>query len=132
MKLIEWSDKFSVGVESMDQQHMRIIAMINELIENPQHLEDQTLVSKQLETMISYALEHFELEEKLLKENDYPDFDSHHAKHLEYGKKLGTLCAASFVKDNVMADELLSFLGEWWIHHILEEDMRYAKFLQEK
>lgn len=132
MKLIEWSDKFSVGVESMDQQHMRIIAMINELIENPQHLTVQTLVSKHLETMISYALEHFELEEKLLKENQYPEFDNHHAKHLEYGKKLGALCAASLDKDNVTTDELLTFLGEWWIHHILEEDMRYAKFLQER
>lgn len=34
-------------------------------------------------------------------------------------------------KDSVLA-ELLEFLRDWWIHHILEEDMQYRSFFVER
>lgn len=132
MDLIEWSDGYSVGIESIDQQHQKIINLINSLAENPDNLSNSKVVSALLNEMISYALEHFNFEEALLKENGYPDFDNHHAKHVAYSKKIGNLCAASMSHTKVTPEELKENLCDWWIQHILKEDMAYSKFFNER
>ena len=36
MEKIQWSEKFSVGVEKLDKQHQQIIGMLNRLISTPE------------------------------------------------------------------------------------------------
>jgi hemerythrin len=35
-------------------------------------------------------------------------------------------------KNRNVPEELLSYLGEWWMGHILNEDMKYKSHFEEK
>ena len=71
-------------------------------------------------------------EEHLLNDNDYPDASSHAVIHQFYVKKVENFLKMSFDDGHDFRAEVLSFLKEWWTYHILEEDMKYRPFLQEK
>ncbi|MES9900187.1 MAG: bacteriohemerythrin [Sedimenticola sp.] len=132
MKKIFWEDEFSVGVEELDRQHQKIIEVINSLIDKPRILLRFKNVSSALMELTNYVSEHFLLEERLLQENGYPDLLDHSKKHTAYSKQIGHLCKKSLDGKSEVPHELLGFLTDWWINHILHEDMQYKAFFKEK
>lgn len=85
-----------------------------------------------LSELNSYVSEHFLLEEQLLEENNYPSLVDHSKKHTEYGKRVTDFCLKTVENKKNMPEELLCYLGEWWVGHILYEDMKYKSFFEEK
>ena len=132
MKKIVWKDEFSVGVEALDQQHQQIIKIINSLADQPRFFLRFQNVSSALMELTTYVSEHFLLEEQLLKENGYPDLLSHSKKHIDYSEKITDLCRSSLQGKREVPYELLEFLCDWWTNHILQEDMQYKAFFEEK
>lgn len=128
---IVWTDHFSVGNKKLDEQHFKIVSFINELIDMPainRQAEALDCISK----MLTYSVEHLDYEEKILRENDYPDSVSHSVIHKFYVMKVQNFLKMSFQDNNDFRSEVIIFLKEWWTYHILEEDMKYRPFLQEK
>ena len=132
MEKIIWKREYSVGVERLDRQHQRIISVINKLIAKPRIFSKSGTISEVLSELNSYVSEHFLLEEQLLEENNYPSLIDHSKKHTEYGERIADFCLKSMKKNKNVHEELLSYLGEWWIGHILYEDMKYKSFFEEK
>ncbi len=46
MSLMEWNEKLSVGVPSIDEQHKKLVAMLNELYDAMQAKHDQDALAK--------------------------------------------------------------------------------------
>lgn len=132
MEKIVWSDEFSVGVRVLDDQHKTLIHIVNKLIENPHELVDSMIISDALDEMTKYASQHFQLEEQLMEENGYPGFEQQKAQHKAFKTKLVRLCSAIRQHEQEVPDILLNYLHEWWLHHILQEDMEYRSFFSEK
>jgi hemerythrin-like metal-binding protein len=65
MEQITWTEDFSVGVVRLDEQHKRLIQMINRLIAKPQTTTESEMVSDLLSDMTNYAQKHFAAEEEL-------------------------------------------------------------------
>ena len=59
MEEIVWMNEFSVGVKEMDEQHKKLIAMINLLIADQKSLTAPETIAKLLTEMTDYAQEHF-------------------------------------------------------------------------
>ena len=131
LEKIIWTEEFSVGHETLDAQHFKIVSYINELIHMPA-ITKQTVALEYITKMLMYSREHLDYEEQLLNENDYPDASSHSVIHQFYVKKVENFLKMSFVDDYDFRSEVLNFLKEWWIYHILEEDMKYRPFIEEK
>ena len=132
MEKIVWKHEYSVGVERLDRQHQRIISVINKLIAKPRIFRSSRSIADILAELNSYVSEHFLLEEQLLEENGYPSLIEHSNRHTEYGERIADFCLKSVAKDKNVPDKLLRYLGEWWIGHILHEDMKYKSFFEEK
>lgn len=132
MEKIIWKREYSVGVERLDRQHQRIISVINRLIAKPRAFTTSGTIADVLSELNSYVSEHFLLEEQLLEENNYPRLIDHSKKHTEYGERVTGFCLKTIEKNKNIREELLSYLGEWWIGHILYEDMKYKNFFNEK
>jgi hemerythrin len=81
--------------------------------------------------MQKYAQLHFETEERLLAEHNYPTLDAHAEKHREFERKTDTFLKAIRLPVDDVPDTLLVFLRFWWIDHILVEDMKYKYFFQD-
>ena len=133
METIRWSDKYSVGVKKLDEQHQQIIGMLNRLVSAPEAKDaGSETITDILTTMTRYALEHFKTEEKLMQAHGYPDLEEHREEHVAYRRKAIDFSTASSLGVEATPQILVTFLFEWWTHHILIEDMKYKAFFAEK
>ncbi|MDJ0880071.1 MAG: bacteriohemerythrin [Gammaproteobacteria bacterium] len=130
LEKIIWTEEFSVGHKQLNDQHLKIVSFINELIESP--INDQVDALKCISRMLEYSKEHLEYEEGLLERHNYPEASSHSIIHQFYVRKVENFLKMSFHEPHIFRTEVLSFLKEWWTYHILEEDMKYRPFLEEK
>ena len=127
-----WTEDYSVGIEELDRQHRKLFELINKLSDHTVELSSLGEKSDILNELISYAIEHLEYEESLLTEHGYPETDNHKEKHAHYLEKFNALLKDSKSGEEVFSDDLVSFLQNWWRHHVLEEDMKYKPFFAEK
>ena len=132
MQKIVWSDDFSVGIRSIDEQHKKLIDIINKLIAAPNLSVCSETVSDVLSEMLRYTKEHLEFEEQLLKEHGYPDLEHHISNHLMYLENIGHFALKVMNGNQDVPEELLKYLQDWLINHILHDDMEYSQFLKDK
>lgn len=131
MEKFHWNDTYSVGVSQMDDEHKKILSIINQMVEHPETSERSETISDILGQLTTYAYEHFDHEEKLLEEHGYPDLNSQRVEHRKFRRRIATFCS------NIMSDrnrqytapeDLLEYLMAWWKDHILVSDKKYGVF----
>jgi len=142
MTFFEWEDRFSVGVAEMDDQHQRLISLINELHEsaqpdrerNPRTAAARELVTiaSVLDKMIAYAYHHLEDEEAYMVELGYPGYDKHKRDHKEFTDRIRSFKSDFDEGRAVVSAEIMQFLQDWWRSHILDADKEYGPFFNEK
>jgi hemerythrin-like metal-binding protein len=133
MESVQWSEKFSVGVRELDQQHQQLIKLLNILIskQGTTNTHSET-VSDTLMAMTRYAQTHFKTEERLMEANGYTGLEDKKMQHRDFRKKtVGFSTATTFGIDQVPED-LLTYINNWLVHHILEEDMAYKAFFKDE
>ncbi len=131
MEEITWTDAFSVGVTRLDEQHKRLIGMINRLMGGSRARARSESVSELLADMADYASEHFATEEELLRRYRYPLLDSHLAAHDSFRENTTQFCLAMTLGVEAIPEHMLKYLRAWLLHHILEDDMAYRPFFLE-
>jgi hemerythrin len=133
MKPVQWSEKFSVGVEELDQQHQQLIKMLNRLISTRETTDTNSeTISDMLQAMTRYAHKHFKTEESLMMAYDYPGLEEQKQEHRAYRIKTVDFSTATMLGIDTVPEILLVYLFEWWTHHILDEDMKYKQFFAGK
>lgn len=125
MDKLTWNEKFSVGVPVLDAQHMEIIRIINKLIDANNVEVSSEVISETLTNMTNYAILHFKTEEDFMLEHNFPEFAAHKKEHTDYRKKTLSFCLDTMVHKHTIPVDILTFLKDWWVHHILESDMKY-------
>ncbi len=125
MEKLIWDETFSVGVEILDEQHKKLIKMLNAMIEAPGTDVGSELVSEVLTQMQQYATKHFSQEEEYMIKYGYMYYDQHKAEHKQYMKKMAMLCIETMRQRKAVPTEMLEFLKSWWVNHILKNDMQY-------
>jgi len=132
MEKLEWSEKYSVGVKELDEQHRVIFDLINSLSD----LKNIHVLSKELAValtkMTNYLGEHFELEEKYMREYNYPRYDIQVTQHTQFKKKIVKFNLETMQRKPTVPKEFLEYLQEWFVNHILKEDMLYRDFFIER
>jgi hemerythrin len=128
MDKLNWTPEMSVGVNEFDEQHKRVIMMINRLIDAQHATTDPRTISDMLDRMSRYAQEHLKTEERLMAQYGYPLFKQHKAQHMTYIKKIVDFCTAAQIVNDSIEGGLLAYLREWWEHHIQNSDKAYATF----
>lgn len=128
MDKIIWDDSLSVGVAELDSQHRRLADLINLLGEEARASGSGKLLEKAIGKLTVYAFTHFGHEEKLLAQCGFPGLEAQRAEHDEFSQTL-----MRFSRDAAVGmldqTQLFNYLSKWWVHHILEEDMRYKPFV---
>ncbi len=132
MPYIEWSDKFSVNVREIDEQHKKLFAMINSLQEAMVANKGREVQKAVIDEMVEYAILHFDTEEQYMKRFAYPGYTTHHAEHVAFTAKAADLKKRVEAVGFVLSLEILSFLKDWLQNHILVTDKRYSAYFNEK
>jgi hemerythrin-like metal-binding protein len=129
MALLIWNQGMSVGVRVLDEDHKKLIAMINELHASMMEGHSNEIVGGVLRRLANYTVEHFQREEKLFAETGYPNAAAHKREH----EKLKSQVMAEIQKFQAgtvgLGMETLNFLRDWLKHHIQESDKAYSAHL---
>lgn len=131
VKKLEWKDDYSVDVKILDDQHKQMFATINELLEAINTNTPKERMKSIIDNLIKYKLFHFETEEKYFKEFNYDGAEEHIAKHHEFNEKLNALIAKHSEVSLEFAFELIDFLEDWLISHLMIMDQGYKKCFKE-
>ncbi|HSM23978.1 MAG TPA: bacteriohemerythrin, partial [Anaerolineaceae bacterium] len=133
MEPFKWSEKYSVGVRELDQQHKTLFMLLNRLISATGTISIHSeTISEILGEMTRYAQTHFTTEERLLEAYGYPGLEEHKVQHNDFRNKTTEFIEKATIGDKQIPEVLLEFLTNWLTHHILEEDMAYRSFFREK
>jgi hemerythrin len=132
METINWRNEFSVGVAEMDEQHKKLLGMINRLIEEQHSLTDPKTIAELLTAMTDYAQIHFRAEEYLMAEYGYDQKANQEKMHQAFIDKTISFYSATDIGPNILSTALLDYLGSWLVSHILREDMKYKEFFRSK
>ncbi|MCU7835812.1 MAG: bacteriohemerythrin [gamma proteobacterium symbiont of Taylorina sp.] len=131
MAFIDWSDSLSVGYKEMDDDHKNLVGIINKLDDAIIANREFEEIGEILEELLSYTVWHFRHEERLMQTYGYPAFYEHKQEHDEL-TNIALAKSKTFQQGNLdVANDLMPFLKDWLIKHILETDMKTGHFLAE-
>ncbi len=130
MPLVEWNEKLSVGVPSVDVQHKKLVGMLNELYDAMQARQSHGALGKVLSGLIDYTAYHFQHEEALFAKTGYPAASAHKKEHEDLIKHF--LEVKQKYEDDAVRTlpiEVLNFLRKWLLNHIAGSDKAFGPHL---
>lgn len=128
MALINWDDSLSVKVTSIDNQHKKLIAMINDFYDGIVKGSSKESLVKLVAAMKNYTVEHFSHEEIVMQKVGYPDFQAHKKQHEMFVAKVAEVEEKTKSGKLVVSVELTNFLKDWLKNHINVIDKKYSDY----
>jgi len=131
----EWSEKYSVHVHELDNQHHHYFDILNKIVEKlDPPVFDKEEIRLLLSELFDYAAYHLDTEEKLFHELKYEDAPNHIAQHKYYRQTVADFM--SHIDDPgqdlpLFFSKVVEFATEWFASHILVEDQKYTHFFNE-
>lgn len=129
--VMDWDPKYAVGVEQIDQQHQELFARIGRL-EAAMRKGEREEVSRMLEFLGEYVVEHFGCEEREMKERAFPFFSIHKAAHDQFVQRFQEIKAeyAATGETPWLSIKVHKVVMTWLREHILGMDQRLATHLK--
>ena len=132
--LIDWSDEYSIGIYRIDEQHKFFFEAVHRLYQECLSGEGEHIILETLMFMQNYAIGHFQSEEALMREHEYPRTEEHanlHAGFLdEYSKLMEEFDELGPSQD--LAERTGEMVQDWLVDHIAIADMAYARHIMER
>jgi hemerythrin len=129
--MYEMKPEFFTGIELIDSEHARLFELANEAY---QLMQDQYTPDKYdyivgiLNSLRDYAKQHFSDEETYMESIQYKKLFTQKIEHQAFITKLEEINLDTIDENQEKAIlDLLAFLNEWLIQHILEKDMLIGK-----
>ena len=133
LEIFPWQNNYSVGVHTIDEQHQKLIHLLNKLA-FALATQSTTLELKNIFYELAlYAVYHFQTEENIWHEHfTGDDWETSHKKsHEHFVTEVRRLQDQENIKPfNEVIEDVLSFLTRWLIIHILDSDKRMAIVVQ--
>jgi len=126
---IVWKDSYSVGIASLDNDHKKLISLLNQFSTAYDYAMSEEYERQALNDLISYTKYHFDREEQLLEKYNYPDVVAHKAQHQKMIEQVNSFMDLYNEKGHDALNEISEFLSNWLINHINGTDKEYSKLL---
>jgi len=128
MSLITWSDSMSVGIAEVDDQHKKLVAIVNALHDAMLKGHARNVMGPLLDEVVDYTVYHFGTEERLFAEKGYPQAAEHKQLHDDLTATAKKLRADVAAGRSIISHEVMRFLRDWLSGHILSEDKKFGKW----
>ncbi len=133
MPFIEWNPaKLSTKVDAMDKEHIKLLALMNDLYDLYKAKAPATKQLDSLAKLLAYAAEHFRDEEAYMQKIKYPNFASHKKIHDELMKRLREFESGVKAGTSQVNEEIFAFLKVWITSHIMGIDIKYGEHATKK
>jgi len=130
-RFVEWKDDYSVGIATIDDDHKKLLGLINQLQAAAHYKTDEEIVENVLNQLVEYTKYHFSREEEMMKKCDYPDFEDHKKQHDEMIQQVSHYINEYRVDKTRTIEDVAVYLKTWLVNHINGSDQKYTPFLKE-
>lgn len=132
MTLITWKDSYSVNITEVDNQHKKLVGLINNLHDAMISGKAREVMSRILSELVDYTVSHFATEEKLFDQYHYPETVLHKQQHSDLVEQVGALQKKFEAGERVLTIDVMNFLRDWLQDHIVGSDKKYGPYLNSK
>ena len=130
--LIKWDSSLSVNIRLIDQQHQKLVDLVNQLYQALKSGKGGEVLAEILGSLVDYTQRHFAEEERMMRAHDYPETEQHLAAHAELIRQVGEFKAKLAQGTVSISSDLFNFLKSWLLHHIKQEDKAYGPYLNSR
>ena len=132
MPFFDWNDELATGIPRIDEQHKKLISLVNELHEALSKGKSRDVLGKLLQELADYTNYHFKTEERAFATYRYENADTHKRSHDDLVRQLQELIEKQAKGSLAVGVETLTFLINWVKNHIMKEDRLYIPCLKDK
>ncbi len=132
MTLMTWTDEMSVGVGVLDNDHKKLVGLVNKLHDGMLAGRGKDVVGGILSSLIAYTVEHFKREEQIFAQTGYPDAAAHTAAHQDLTRQVLAVQQKYQSGKPSISLEVMNFLKNWLVNHIQGSDKKYSSHLNSK
>ena len=129
MSLITWNDSLSVGFEPIDEQHRRLVELINKLHSAMAQGKGSQTLGSVLDGLIDYVQTHFASEEAMMQINHYPGYAAQKSQHIALTRQVLELRSQFATGQTVITIDVMKFLKDWLVDHIQGSDKPLGAYL---
>ena len=129
MVFVEWSDKLSIGMPEIDDQHKELINILNRLHTAMAEGKGKAVLKDTLADLTDYTITHFYTEERYMTRYRYPQLAQHRVEHEAFVAKVKKFQEDFDAGNATISIELLRFIKNWLVNHISGTDMAMGKVL---
>jgi hemerythrin len=128
---VAWSEKLSVGVDEIDEQHRELYRRVNAFLAALAEKRAAPELEPLVRYLRSYVREHFAEEQRLMEFCFYPGLGEHLAEHQRFEAEYQALAdelqrtGATFG----LAKRLVALLTDWLDRHLATTDRDFGAFL---
>ena len=128
----EWDPQLETGYGKIDNQHMQLFAAVRNIMDASTGGKGDRVVMETLEFLTGYAVKHFEDEEQLQIDYEYPDYLKHKAIHDDFKAAVTELVQKVNEEgpNEVIIEEVCSIVREWLLNHIKGDDFRMVTYVK--
>lgn len=123
MPFVEWTNSLALGVASIDEQHKRMLDIINMLHNSMVSGMSDECFAGLFDSLIDCTFTHFKHEEDFFAQTSYPGAEKHRQEHETLRRELD-----SFREDIVNRGDaekeaaMMETLKVWFLNHLETED----------
>ncbi|MDH5187533.1 MAG: bacteriohemerythrin [Rhodospirillaceae bacterium] len=127
---IEWKKEYMVGHSMVDFDHQTLVNITNELFNRVSEGFSDEEIAQTISCLVDYVNRHFDREEELFMDSDYPGKDEHLSRHDDIRKTVNDIATAYKANSSAInIDEVLEFLKKWLTNHIMRADKGYIPYV---
>ena len=131
MNLVEWRDEFKIGIEEVDFEHQELIELINELYAEAKKEDSSMTVMDYLEEIFAKISAHFALEEKVMRDLRYDEYEEHKEDHELLLDIIRDIMDEYMDTPTLDEEQFSERLNKWFTQHFSTKDARMHKFLHQ-
>ena len=132
IKQIKWSDEYNIGIEYIDQDHKKLVHLLNQFSIAYDYAQCEDFEREALEDLVSYTKYHFKREEKLMADYNYPGLIEHQKEHQAMIDTVDDYVKIYKKEGHDSLKQVTNLLTYWLFNHIQESDKQYRDYLEEQ
>ena len=124
---IQWSKDYETGHEVVDGEHKEIFALVQKVFDaTPSDRNEK--IDEAVTFLANYTVRHFQHEESLMSQSNYPDMAKHKQQHKDFVQSVGALQERVRAGGNTIQIhiDVNQTVVDWLITHVLGSDKLLA------
>ena len=132
--IITWDEAWSIGIAEIDEHHHKLVELIQRLFGALITAQGTAYMEEIVIELVDYTKFHFSREEEVYQEYGFDQLEHHKGQHQALVKQVLDVTQDVLKRgpSEELSEEVYYFLRHWLVDHIIDEDLKFKAFLENR